>query len=432
MTLKVWLTALLAILASQPADAQSRQTPAQQQADQITASVQPYADAGQISGVLLVTEDGKTLVEKAYGKANGDLAINNTPSTIFGVASVTKLMTTTLRQVLVDQGLLSDADTISKFLPGFPNGDRITIDMLARHQSGIPHRVTTFAEEAKPATSEEMAARVARAGLLFEPGTQRSYSSAGYSLLARVMEIATGKSYAELLRAYVFEPAEMTNSFTFESRKPNSNWATDFLLSPDGVTKAPTKDYSYLIGAGSVFSTARDLLKFGEAVLRGTYGPTLKGRLAPNGVLIGNGVTNGHRAFLKIDEKTRIGIILVSNLHSGANDSVLKNVELIMAGKDPEPPNIPKPSFTSRRPASELAQYAGAYLPADNPSGLRLDLRVEDGMLKLSDWTWYPTTPRCFFEYESYGEICFVEDPDGRVRARWKAPGFAGEWLKSQ
>jgi hypothetical protein len=83
-----------------------------------------------------------------------------------------------------------------------PRGDEITIEHLARHTAGIPHRVTECDEGAVPRTAADMVQlvieRVERDGLLVEPGTNSVYSSAGYSVLARVLELTGGASWEEL------------------------------------------------------------------------------------------------------------------------------------------------------------------------------------------------------------------------------------------
>ena len=127
-------------------------------------------------------------------------------------------------------------------------------------------------EESLPYTSAEFVEKVKQATLDFEPGTQSSYSSAGYAVLARALEIASGKPYTQLLDEYVFTPAGMKDSVDFNGEKIMERRAQDYLLGSAGFINAPLKDYSFLVGAGSVFSTARDVYKFGEAVIDGKYG----------------------------------------------------------------------------------------------------------------------------------------------------------------
>ena len=173
---------------------------------------------------------------------------------------------------LIEEGKLSENSLLSKWLPTFPRGDEITVEQLLRHGAGIPHRVTTEAEETHPHTAANMVSLAARKPLLFDPGTDTVYSSAGYSVLARVLELAGGRSYSELLEDLVLAPAGAVHTIgRADSRHPLAGRAQGLFLGPDGPLNAPLKDLSFLVGAGSVYSTPRDLLAIQRAVLDGTY-----------------------------------------------------------------------------------------------------------------------------------------------------------------
>ena len=154
-------------------------------------------------------------------------------------------------------------------------------------------------------SSAEFVEKVKQAKLAFEPGSQRLYSSGGYAVLARALEIASGKSYAQLLQEYVFTPADMKDSLDFNGETIIERRAQDYLLSAKRLLNAPLKDYSFLVGAGSVFSTARDVYKFGEAVLDGKYGETAKTNTVAKNEIMASGSTNGHRAFLEIKSEKK-------------------------------------------------------------------------------------------------------------------------------
>src|SRR5262245_46528853 len=214
-----------------------------------------FAKGDQFSGVVLASEDGKVIYEKAFGLANADYKIPNALNTRIGIASITKLMTSVILNRLVEANKISPADKLSKYIPDFPNGDKITIEMLARHRSGIPHRVMPPEAESVTYTSAEFVEKVKQAKLAFEPGTSRLYSSAGYAVLARVLEIVSGKTYSQLLQEFVFTPAAMTDSVDFVGDEIIERRAQDYYLSPNGPVNVPLKNYSFLVGAGSVFST---------------------------------------------------------------------------------------------------------------------------------------------------------------------------------
>ena len=110
-------------------------------AKQIDDFIAPFIKANQFAGQILAAENGKVIYEKAFGIANADYKIPNQVNIRIGIASITKLMTAVILNRLVESKQISLADKLTKYIPDFSNGDKITIEMLARHRSGIPHRV---------------------------------------------------------------------------------------------------------------------------------------------------------------------------------------------------------------------------------------------------------------------------------------------------
>ncbi len=109
----------------------------------IAAKVDAYMNAAQklkwFSGSVLLAKGGKVLVSKGYGMADYELDVPNTPQTKFRLGSVTKQFTAMAVMELQEKGLLRVEDPVKKFLPDYPNGDKITIRHLLTHTSGIPN-----------------------------------------------------------------------------------------------------------------------------------------------------------------------------------------------------------------------------------------------------------------------------------------------------
>ena len=292
----------------------------------IDTYVTQFANVNQFSGVVLASENGKVIYEKAFGMANADYKIPNQLNTRIGIASITKLMTIVILNRLIEENKIAPEDKLTKYIPDFPNGDKVTIQLLRSHRSGIQHRVMPPEQETVAYTSAEFVEKVKQSKPAFEPGTQRLYSSGGYAVLARALEIASGKPYAQLLQEYVFNPASMKDSLDFNGEIIMERRAQDYLLDQNGYINAPLKDYSFLVGAGSVFSTARDVYKFGEAVMDGKFGEKTKTDLVGQTVLSASGSTNGHRAYLEIERNKKYGYVLVSNLGSGGFDIVSQGI----------------------------------------------------------------------------------------------------------
>ena len=235
-------------------------------ARELDAYVRPLLATQQLSGNLLVARDAHILVERSWGEANRELGVSNAPETRFCIASVTKPMTLVLAIQLIQEDKLALADTLGKWIPGFPRGGQITVEHLLRHCAGIPHRVTTEKDETVPLTAADMVEYARRSTFLSLPGEKSLYSSAGYSVLARVLELASGQSYEELIRDRLFAPLGMAHSTHANARTLLPLRAASYVPGLHAIENAPLKDSSFLVGAGSIWSTARDLHRLLRAV----------------------------------------------------------------------------------------------------------------------------------------------------------------------
>lgn len=88
-------------------------------------------------GSVLVAKDGKVLLNKGYGFANFEQNTLNKSQTKFAIGSITKQFTAMAIMQLNEKGLIDVEDTVSKYLPDFPNGDLITLHNLLTHTSGL-------------------------------------------------------------------------------------------------------------------------------------------------------------------------------------------------------------------------------------------------------------------------------------------------------
>jgi CubicO group peptidase (beta-lactamase class C family) len=298
--------------------------------------------------------------------------------------------------------------------------------MLARHRSGIPHRVMPPEMESVAYTSAEFVEKVKQAKLAFEPGSSRLYSSAGYAVLARVLEIASGKTYQQLLQEFVFTPAGMTDSVDFEGDAVIERRAQDYYLSPNGLVNVPLKNYSFLVGAGSVYGTARDVYRFAEAVLDGKYGETAKTTLVGQTTFSGSGSTNGHRAYFEVARDKKYGFAIVSN-SAGAFDMITQGLTEILQGKEVTVKSFSIPKAIPN-PNKNLAEFLGNYKRAD---GSATDIVLRNDFLYAGDIKLYPTRPDCFFEYRFFGDVCFVRDESAKIKEiKWKGFNFDLTWVK--
>jgi CubicO group peptidase (beta-lactamase class C family) len=383
--------------------------------------LRPLADAGELSGTLLVARGDGVVFEKSFGKASYELNVPNTSTTRFCVASITKPMTGIIATRLLLDKKLTREDNLAKWFPDFPKGQQITVEHLMRHRSGIPHRVTSEEEETVPRTASEMVQMAARRPLAFEPGSQDAYSSAGYSVLAAVLERSSGRTYSQLLEEIVLRPVGATRTSHPDSRQILPERAQSYFRGRNGPIHARLRDLSFLVGAGSVYSTPRDLFAISRGLVKGTYGEGAQTVLIRENGLRWNGITNGFRAFLDYHRDQDLTVIWTGNLFTGAADLIRQNVPSLNRGEVVPAATVPQVVPAALSPALR-ARVEGTYRLGP---GSEQELRFQEPLLAaLGDWFLVPTGGDTFFSPQDYARVKVISGGDGSVEAlQWGEPG---------
>lgn len=377
----------------------------------VDQAVAPLVRAGELSGQLIIARDGMVVIERCWGAADRERRAPMLPATRMCIASITKPVNQVVAIKLLGAGKVAAGDTIGRFLPGFPHG-RITVEQLMRHTSGIPHRVTTEEEEKRPLSPADVTALAGRKPLVFEPGTRNLYSSAGYTVLARVLEVAAGRSWNDQVREYVIGPARLEHTVpTAGLADPLPERAASYLPGAEGIVPALKKDLSFLAGAGSMWSTARDLLLLSRAVLEGTLGADIRASLVRRGGLRWSGSTNGFFSYLDHDSATGVTSVFLGNLHMGGPALLRTALPQLAAGEKVAPLEPPRPRL-AKVPESVLRRYEGRY---DVASNLGLPFEVRDGLLWANDWPLRATSDTTFFSPRDYGIVTLARDSTGTV-----------------
>jgi CubicO group peptidase (beta-lactamase class C family) len=364
----------------------------------------PLVERGLLSGNLLIAHRDSVLLERSWGMADVAKRVPNAPALPSCIASVNKPITVILAIQLIREGKLGISDPLSWWIPDFPHGDSITVEHLLSHASGIPHRVTTDAEERVPQTAASMAAIASRATLLHRPGERRSYSSAGFAVLARVLELAGGADYASLLRQRIVEPLGLTQTFHPDVTAASQPRAVGYVPGVNGPEPDPLRELSFLVGAGSVFSTARDLHRLLWADVSGRLGEDVRQSALRGSKVNWNGFTGGHRAFAEYDTTTGYAVVFTGNLHSGAVDLMKGTIGQLLAGKSPESPVLP-PARAAVVAPEVLRSYEGFYDVAGNP---RLPVRARNEGLDVDGWTLVALSDSTFFSLRDFATVKVV------------------------
>jgi CubicO group peptidase (beta-lactamase class C family) len=223
------------------------------------------------SGAALVATGGQVVLSKGYGMANREKAIPYTSATISDLGSITKQFTAAGILKLEMQGKLRTDDPISRYLPGVPaDKSAITLHQLLTHSAGL--RAEYGGADEEDISRDDLVKKVLSTPLAAKPGERFEYSNENFSLLAAIIEIASGRSYEQFLHDELFVPAGMT-----ETGYLLPKWAPDSLAhgyKEDGADWGlvykrgwrPEGPGWYLAGNGGIHSTLADLYKWDRAL----------------------------------------------------------------------------------------------------------------------------------------------------------------------
>jgi CubicO group peptidase (beta-lactamase class C family) len=257
--------------AGQVTDAQiADQEPAfDQRAAALNDYLQELFETGQFTGTVLVASDGEILLNEGYGMADVAGGRANTPGTQLRIGSLTKQFTAAAILRLQEMGLLNVDDTVSTYLPGYPEGEQITIHQLLTHTAGVPNytRRSDLAQVVQtPITLDALIAEFSDQALDFAPGDQFSYSDSGYVILTRIIEVVSGQNYSDFIHAQLLDAAGMEHSGYDYLHDELEEPAVGYQMSPGGPQQAVDTESSWASGAGALYSTAEDLYKWDRAL----------------------------------------------------------------------------------------------------------------------------------------------------------------------
>ena len=350
--------------------------------DRMDAYVRRYADADFFSGVVRVTKGDRVIYENAFGFADRALQVHNSLQTKFQIASLSKPITAAAILLLAEEGKLSLDDKLSKFVPDFPGGDKVTIEELLTHYSGLGDACAQpdYNEWSRfPQTIAALVERAKKVPRQSEPGTTYFYSNSNYHILAFLIEKVSGQNYGEFLEQKVFKPAGMTNT-AHRARDETivSNLANGY--SPAGASgfeRATYLDWTGKTGNGSIYSTADDLFRFHRALQNGSllkpdtlkqsYGFERKDRtvgmfwfhrerFGHRSVYV-NGSSPGFKAHFErfIDDDATV--VVLSNLYIAAPSTIAEDLGAMLFDQ-PVNRDVPRPIHVN---AADLKHFAGTF-----------------------------------------------------------------------
>ncbi len=362
------------------------------------------------SGAVLVARRGSAPLQSVHGFADQGARRRWQADTILDVGSCTKQFTAAAILALEADGKLQASDPIAKHLPGVPADKKpMTIHHLLTHTAGLQ---SEFGADYEVVSRDALVARALAAPLLSAPGERHAYSNAGYSLLAAIVEITSGKGVDPFFRERLFLPAGMMSSGYRLSRAELARVARGYRDGEDAHllerAEATRGEMWNLIGNGGLYSTVPDLHRWllalqGDAVLPAAsrqklfhphvlVHPSYSGSASPlhygygwyvwkqpTGKTLlwhlgGNGITNTALRFHVDDQVWVVYASNVSEFHDPRYP--VPAVERMLAGE-----NLELPPEVLPLTRDERGRFAGTYRA---PTGSALTLTVHRSFLQVS------------------------------------------------
>jgi CubicO group peptidase (beta-lactamase class C family) len=402
------LPALLAAMLALPA-ALFAQSPDPAQLAQVFSTYQHTNTPGCAVGVDAPWHDTWTA---AYGMADLEHEVANTPATVFEAGSVSKQFTAAALLLLVDRRQVSLDDNIRKYFPAIPEYERpITVRQLLNHTSGLRDWGEVEAVAGWPRTTRdythahvlEIISR--QKALNYPPGDAWSYTNSGYNLAAMLVERVSGMPLQAFCRREFFEPLGMASTqWRDDFRRIVPNRAIAYSMR--GSEWRQDMPFEDIYGNGGLLTTVGDLLKWNSNLTTGKLDGSVfemmqKPSTLANGQTVNygfglflmkfetlaevshSGATAGYRAWLGRLPAKGLSVAILCNAGSAnPTDYGYKLARLYLGLNAPNPPDPPKDAKTGlyRNTRDHDA------IKVENKNGsLTLDGRRFDGAARFAD-----------------------------------------------
>ncbi len=236
------------------------------------------------SGTVLMSSGNRIVYEKSFGTTDGKTP--NEDNTIYQIGSVTKQFTGTAILQLEKQGLLDVTDTLDKYFPEYTDAGylrNITVSQLLQMTAGFGDYMLTIegdeelhnefvkiSKESEDEAKKFIVSTIFKDGIYTDPGTVYKYSNSSYYLLGIIIEQLSGMSYRDYLQKNFFDYADMKDTYFVGDGKDLSKGYSPaqvkYISDNDDKYRKAEGSYVYLFSAGSVVSTAEDVLRWMRVV----------------------------------------------------------------------------------------------------------------------------------------------------------------------
>lgn len=220
------------------------------------------------NGVVLVADQGEVILHKSYGISNTENKTKLQANTRFYIGGLTKQFTAALIYKLYQQKKIDIYKPFYRYLPEFNDKKfkNITVYHLLSHTSGLlDYNKYLGFDKTKNYSTNEIYELIKSKSPKFKAGESYEYCNSGYYLLGKILEKLSRKSFAQMLKNEILDPLKMNNT-AYDTVWLTQNVAHNFYRTVDGFDEYFQVSLSTLFSSGGIYSTAKDLYKWDQAL----------------------------------------------------------------------------------------------------------------------------------------------------------------------
>lgn len=239
---------------------------------QIDALVRAQVDKQIVPGMaIVISKDGRAVYAKAVGLRDIAAHLPMQLTTPQNIGSITKQFTAACILMLQQDGKLSIDDPLSKYVPEYRLGSKITLRQMLNMVSGISDNdPAIYGDElTKPISRQAMLANLNKLPLMYAPGTRMVYTNTNYNLLGLIVERVSKKPYLAFLRERILVPLGMRSTTTMGNALPATAKGYRHDKPGDKFQTPPEMNADFAFGTGNMISTPPDLVKWDDGLLAG-------------------------------------------------------------------------------------------------------------------------------------------------------------------
>ena len=370
----------------------------------IRAIVETPIKSGKVAGAsVVVARQGHSILSESFGNADLELDVPMPADASFEIGSVTKQFTAAAILLLAEGGKLAIDDELTKYLPDYPtHNQRITIRHLLTHTSGIKGytELPEFGDLMPLRKSPDTLVKLFSSKPLdFAPGENLVYNNSAYFLLGLIIEKVSGQTYADFVKASLFDKVGMSGSYYCSERAIRRHHAHGYDTFANALVLKGAVSHVWPFSAGSLCSTAADLSAWTSALHGGKvlsadsyralttpatladgtktrYGfgiglSDIRGRRA---IAHGGGI-NGFLSQVDYYPDSGLSVVVLLNTAGPVSPSELaRNIADVVLGK------VTEPTHTY---SGDLAAFAGTFEGVGRGRPTVVTIAVEDGKLTM-------------------------------------------------